>query len=94
MMFGTAVGPASAAETPVDIIMRVCGNYVPVPTPDTRTTCSGKDLSGADLTGANLTTDLTDANLTGANLQVRGFVGFTDREAIAAGYSTHLSFRN
>lgn len=77
-MFGTAVGPASA-ESPADQILDRCGNYVPNPTAESSTQCSGlvfvgRDLSSvnlayANLTGANLASvNLTNANLTYANL--------------------------
>ncbi|MDI9916806.1 pentapeptide repeat-containing protein, partial [Rhodococcus sp. IEGM 1379] len=65
----TTVTVAAAAETPAQIITRICGHYVATPTPDSFTDCSGKDLTGADLTSANLHyTNLTGANLTNAKL--------------------------
>ena len=72
-----------APETPAQIIARVCGNYVPNPTPASFTDCSGKDLTGTNLYVANLTSaKLTDAkldsaNLTGANLTDANLDGAT-----------------
>ncbi|NMM84432.1 hypothetical protein B2J88_08660 [Rhodococcus sp. SRB_17] len=74
VMFGTAVGPAAAAETPAELLTRVCARYVPNPDPVTYTDCSNRTLStvvltGMDLRYAKLTkTDMTGAILTGAKL--------------------------
>ncbi|WP_181319704.1 pentapeptide repeat-containing protein [Rhodococcus sp. OK519] len=72
---------APAPETPAQIIARVCGNYVPSPTPESFTDCSGRDLTGTNLTGATLTganlagTDLTGADLTAADLYHANLTG-------------------
>lgn len=68
MMLGTSVGHATA-ESPTEILERVCAKFVADPTPDEFTVCAGNDLTGMNLTGVNLAyADFSGANLTGVNL--------------------------